>query len=72
MDENWRVLIVEDDPDIASVLSRGIERAGFTPCLAGDTATAERIAGGGVDAARSRPLRIVDAGCAGTAMPTPP
>ena len=51
MDENWRVLIVEDDPDIASVLSRGIERAGFTPCLAGDTATAERIAGGGVDAA---------------------
>ena len=51
MDEAWRVLIVEDDPDIASVLSRGIERAGFTPCLAADAATAERLAGGGIDAA---------------------
>lgn len=46
-----RVLIVEDDEDIASALSRGLAREGYDPVVALDIATATRLAGEGCDAA---------------------
>jgi len=44
-----RVLIAEDDVDIASTLSRGMARAGYEPVIAHDAA-------GALDAARAGPL----------------
>ncbi|MBK0399880.1 response regulator transcription factor [Limibaculum sp. M0105] len=44
-----RVLIAEDDVDIASTLSRGMERAGYEPVVAHDAASA-------MAAARAAPL----------------
>ena len=46
-----RVLIVEDDEDIASALSRGLAREGYDPVVAQDIASATDLAGRGCDAA---------------------
>lgn len=46
-----RILIVEDDEDIASALCRGLEREGYRPLHAPDAATATRLAAEGCDAA---------------------
>lgn len=47
-----RVLIVEDDDDIASVLCRGLEAEGFTPQATADPVGAHRLlVAGGFDAA---------------------
>ena len=46
-----RVLIVEDDEDIASALRRGLASEGYRPLVAHDAATAETIAAEGVEAA---------------------
>lgn len=46
-----RVLIVEDDEDIASALSRGLAREGYDPVVAQDIASAADLAGRGCDAA---------------------
>ena len=50
-----RVLIVEDDTDIASALSRGMRRAGYDPLLTDAAAGARELLEAGCDAA------IVDA-----------
>jgi len=46
-----RVLVVEDDDDIASALSRGLAREGYHPLVAHDAASAMELAGGGCEAA---------------------
>jgi DNA-binding response OmpR family regulator len=46
-----RVLIVEDDDDIASALSRGLAREGYHPLVAHDAASAMALAAGGCEAA---------------------
>lgn len=46
-----RILIVEDDEDIASALSRGLAREGYDPVVAQDIASATNLAGHGCDAA---------------------
>ena len=46
-----RLLIVEDDQDIASALARGFQREGYTPVLAHDEAGALALAAEGCDAA---------------------
>lgn len=46
-----RILIVEDDEDIASALSRGLAREGYDPVVAQDIASATDLAGDGCDAA---------------------
>lgn len=46
-----RLLIVEDDEDIASALERGLSREGYAPVLAHDAAAARSLAREGCDAA---------------------
>ncbi len=46
-----RVLIVEDDEDIASALSRGLAREGYDPVIALDVFSATELANDGCDAA---------------------
>lgn len=46
-----RVLIVEDDDDISSALSRGLARVGYQPMVAQDASSAVRCVSRGCDAA---------------------
>lgn len=50
-DVGARILIVEDDEDIASALERGLAREGYSPLLAQDAAAAARMARKGCEAA---------------------
>jgi DNA-binding response OmpR family regulator len=51
MTEPLRILIVEDDEDIASALSRGLAAEGYEPLTASDAVGAVRLAARGCDAA---------------------
>lgn len=44
MTEDKRILIVEDDDDIASALARGLRREGYMTAVASDVATARMLA----------------------------
>ena len=43
MDDRYLILVVEDDPDIASALRRGLSAQGYRSLPAADTATAMRV-----------------------------
>jgi two-component system response regulator ResD len=53
MDPRGSILVVDDEPTITDVVSRYLERAGYSTCIAGDGADALRIAG------ESRPDLVV-------------
>ena len=57
MDARGSILVVDDEPTITDVVSRYLERAGYSTRVAGDGADALRIAG------ESRPTSWCSTSC---------